>query len=148
MRNNFILIFILLALLSCSKETEFGTRGKWKKYGQNDVGTFYFDKSSIVKTGFKEVLVWDYLVLSPEHAEAIGEAIPELSGIVTMLNQVKIDCQGNRYSQMRIIQYNKERNAVYDSERDGKDLSPVANRPMPEDSAIERLSQIVCRVSE
>lgn len=144
MRIKFILVFILFSIVSCSKESKFGTHGKWQNYGQNDIGDFNFDKTSVTKNGFKEILVWDYLMLSPGHTREIRKVIPELSNVAHMLGHVKIDYENNRYSQLRIIQYNREKKIVYDSE--GKDMSPTSNRLIPENSAIEKLSQIVCKV--
>ena len=145
-RNMILLICIVCAFLSCSKEADFGTRGKWQKYDQDDVATFFFDKSSVAKIGSNGIHVWDYMALSQGFSEELGKALPELSGAAHILSHVKIDCQENLYSQLRIIYYNKERKLMSDSQRDGKDLSPIANRPIPEGSPMDTLSKIMCKM--
>lgn len=145
-QKTMLIVCILISLASCSRETEFGTKGKWQKYDQDDVAMFFYDKSSVAKIGSNGILVWYYMALSRGFSDELGKALPELSGAAHILSHVKIDCQDNRYSQLRIIYYDKERKLMSDSQRDGKDLSPIANRPIPEDSAVDHLSKIVCKV--
>ncbi len=114
---------------------------EWIMFDRNEVGTFFYDKSSIkvepdvrVKVAMKQVLAEDFGV-------NLEKAIPEMKDVSYQIVYDEIDCRKGIYCQERVVTYDKN----------GKAREPMPGwhkticRPIQPDTIIANLALRVCK---
>ena len=84
-------------------------------------------------------------VFSIAAAKEAGEFSPDLKGASFVLYHNLINCRKRTYESKRMQYYNKEGKLIYDSKTDESKYEPIGFRPIPANTAIERLADIVCK---
>jgi hypothetical protein len=136
-----LLFTILFACLPCLKS--YGEEN-WKKLGENEVGVFFYDASSLRSVEPGVVTVRVKMIVSEDTAESIAKALPGAAGLYQLIDLNVIDCKNDRYFLSRIIFYDKHGKVLHDSGEDKKGYTPDRYRPILEDTPIGSISQEVC----
>ena len=119
--------------------------GEWISLVENDRGSFFYDKTSISKTSDGMIIVDWKSIFSVDAAKAAGEFSPDLKGVSFVLYHNLINCRERTYESKRMQYYNKKGKLIYDSKTDESKYEPIGLRPIPPDTPIERLADIVCK---
>jgi len=119
--------------------------GEWILLGENDTGSFLYDKTSVSKTNDGLIIVDWKLILSTAAAKEAAEALPELNGVLFELYNDSINCRKRTYESKRVQYYNKKGKLIGDSKTNESKYEPIGFRAIPPDTPIERLAGIVCK---
>jgi len=117
----------------------------WTLLDQNESGKHYYDRESIRKNNQDHILVRMLEFPDPEIIRAAEELLPYIKGFSHMINEIEIDCQRRVYLLKRACYLNKEARLIYDSRDKEAKFKPIVFRPIPRDTVIDKLSQIVCQ---
>jgi len=142
MKKN-ILIPILL-LLICLGLSANALCEDWLGYGSNDIGLFLYDKDSVSKDEKGMISVTQKNLFTRETARALEDALPDLKGVSFTISNDIIDCEKGIYEIKRMLYYDKHGNILHDTEPDKEKYNPIGFRPIPVDSMIGRVADIVC----
>jgi hypothetical protein len=134
---SFLVLFFVLAVNAHS--------GEWILLGENDRGSFLYDKTAISKANDRMVIVDWKSIFSIAAANEAGEFAPTLKGVSFILYRDLINCRERIYESKGVQYYNKEGKLIYDSKTNESKYKPIGFRPIPPDTPIERLADIVCK---
>ena len=118
---------------------------EWIRLGSNEMGPFLYDKDSVSKDEKGMISVTQKNVFSGQTARAMEDALPGLKGVSFTISYDVIDCEKRIYEGKRILYYDKFGNIIYDTEPNKEKYRPIGFRPIPVDSSIGRVADIVCQ---
>jgi len=118
---------------------------EWIKIGENELAVFLYDKSSISIGEDGMALVKDKQIFSPDTSKALEDALPDLKGVSFSVNQNRIDCYKKVYEGTSVKYFDKKGQMLYDSETTKGNYRPIGFRPIPSDTPIGRIAEIVCK---
>jgi hypothetical protein len=84
-------------------------------------------------------------IFSADAAKEFEEFSPTLKGVSFVLYHDLINCHKRTYESKGVQYYNKEVKLIYDSKTNESKYKPIGIRPIPHDTPIERLADIVCK---
>jgi hypothetical protein len=136
------IIFLLFICLGLSANARCED---WIGYGSHHVGLFLYDKDSVSKDEKGMISVTQKNLLTSETARAMQDALPDLKGVSFMISYDTIDCERRIYECKRTLYYDKLGNIIYDTEPNKEKYRTIGFRPIPVDSPVGRVADIVCK---
>jgi len=136
-------ITALAVFLAFLAATHPGVAADWVELGETTWGMVCFDRSSIKRVG-PLVCVSSKQIFRPEAAAALGKTLPHLAGVAYSVSQDVIDCGKGHYEQMTIVFYGGDHRVLHDTANDRGKYRDIGPRPIPPDTPIGWLAEVVC----
>jgi hypothetical protein len=136
---------LICCLLLCFVSPENGQSAEWIKLGENELGVFLYDTSSISTDENGMLRVKQKQIYTRNTSKALGDAMSDIKGVSFSISHDRIDCNKKVYELERIIYFDKKGKILHDSESAKGNYRAIGFRPIPPGTPIGRITTMVCK---